>query len=218
MRSIKQATATSLLLILAAVSAPLIQAGCGSEARCVPAAPPDLASYQAGIEDSRLARERAFRDPENSPVPLEELESWSGLDFYPVDPSYRLEGKLVRHSRPQRTEISATGGELRAAEEVGYFVLDLGAGDERLPLFRMLEGGHWFLPFLDATTEVETYPAGRYLEVEELPNGSFLLDFNEAYNPYCAYGGDWSCPITPESNRLQAAILAGERGYRYLQE
>jgi hypothetical protein len=112
-------------------------------------------------------------------------------------------------------EIADTAGGLREAEEVGYFILDLGAGEERLPVFRMQEGGHWFLPFLDATSEIETYPAGRYLEIEDLGGGRFRLDFNRAYNPYCAYGGDWSCPMTPESNRLKAAVRAGEKGYRH---
>ena len=120
--------------------------------------------------------------------------------------------------KPRPVEIPDTGGEVRAAVEVGYFLLDLGAGPERLPLFRMEESGGFFLPFTDATTEVETYPAGRYLEVEALGGDRFRLDFNLAYNPYCAYGGDWSCPITPESNRLQAAVRAGERGYRYLHD
>jgi uncharacterized protein (DUF1684 family) len=58
---------------------------------------------------------------------------------------------------------------------------------------------------------METYPAGRYLEPEGLPNGKFLIDFNMAYNPYCAYNDAWSCPLTPFENRLKVPIRAGEK-------
>jgi len=218
MRSEKQDTARRFLLRSIAIG--ILFAGCqdASEPLLESTAPVDLDAYQLQIEAGREARERAFRDPAHSPVPQEELADWTGLEFYPVDPSYRLEGELVRHAQPRSLTIPDTGAQERPAQEVGYFVLDLGAGPERLPVFRMMDGGHWFLPFLDATSEVETYPAGRYLELVELAKDRFRLDFNEAYNPYCAYGGDWSCPITPESNRLKAEVRAGERGYRFLHE
>ena len=218
MRAQKQDTALRMLLLLTLTGGLLNACQGGGDPLCRPAPVPDEADYRSTLEAQRASREQAFRDPAHSPVPEEDLPSWAGLEFYPVDPSYRLEGTLVRHGTPQPVTIPDTGGQDRQAEEVGYFVLDLGAGEERLPVFRMLEGGNWFLPVLDATTEVETYPAGRYLEIEELEDDRFRLDFNAAYNPYCAYGGDWSCPITPESNRLDAAVMAGERGYRYLHE
>jgi uncharacterized protein (DUF1684 family) len=69
----------------------------------------------------------------------------------------------------------------------------------------------FFLPFADSMAGSETYPAGRYLEVEELPGGNFLVDFNQAYNPYCAYNEQWSCPLTPAENRLKVPIRAGEK-------
>jgi uncharacterized protein (DUF1684 family) len=149
-------------------------------------------------------------------VAKEDLPSWKGLEFYPVKPSYVLEGPLIRRAKPVPVEIPDTGGEKRKAENIGYFLVDLGAGPEKLSVYRMLESGSLFLPFLDATTGAETYPAGRYLELEKLGGDRYRLDFNLAYNPYCAYGGDWSCPVTPESNRLKAAVRAGERGYKFL--
>ena len=69
----------------------------------------------------------------------------------------------------------------------------------------------FFLPFVDSLAGQETYPAGRYVEVERLPNGKFQVDFNLAYNPYCAYNDQWSCPLTPAENRLKVAIRAGEK-------
>jgi len=64
---------------------------------------------------------------------------------------------------------------------------------------------------VDAGAGVETYPAGRYLEPERLDDGRFHVDFNQAYNPYCAYNDAWNCPITPAENRLKVAIRAGEK-------
>ena len=69
----------------------------------------------------------------------------------------------------------------------------------------------YFLPFADALAGTETYGAGRYLDPEAIGDGRFLLDFNLAYNPYCAYNEQWSCPITPRDNRLAVPIRAGER-------
>ena len=69
----------------------------------------------------------------------------------------------------------------------------------------------FFLPFVDALAGTETYGAGRYLDPEPLGGGRVLLDFNRAYNPYCAYNEQWSCPITPRENRLAVPIRAGEK-------
>jgi uncharacterized protein (DUF1684 family) len=71
--------------------------------------------------------------------------------------------------------------------------------------------GNYFLPFVDSLAGKETYPAGRYLEPEPLGEGFFLIDFNLAYNPYCAYNEHWSCPLTPFENRLKVPIRAGEK-------
>ena len=71
----------------------------------------------------------------------------------------------------------------------------------------------YFLPFVDGLAGKETYPAGRYLEPQALGEGRFLVDFNLAYNPYCAYSEHWSCPLTPFENRLKAPVRAGEKIY-----
>ncbi len=68
-----------------------------------------------------------------------------------------------------------------------------------------------FLPFVDSQAGKGTYGAGRYLDPEQLPNGKFLIDFNLAYNPYCAYNENWNCPIPPTENKLDVPIRAGEK-------
>ncbi len=211
-------------LVLAAGTAAAILSGglaCGKgrdQRLCQAAHLKDPIAYTKAVENARSERDSLYHDPKTSPVAKEDLPGWKGLEFYPVKPSYVLEGRLVRRLKPIPLKIPDTGGETREAEEIGYFLVDLGAGPEKLTVFHMLQSDSLFLPFLDATSGEETYPAGRYLELQDLGQERYRLDFNLAYNPYCAYGGDWSCPITPQSNRLKAAIRAGERGYKYLHQ
>lgn len=208
------------LVVLGLGVAVLGTTGCGD------GAPPDLcrvdrlddpAAYVARIEERRVGREQAFRTAEWSPVPLEARAQWSGLDHYPVDPSLRFVGPLVRKTNGRDFDIVTTTGELRPCREIGYFLLDLGAGPERLPVYQLMDQRgdeeSLFVPFADATTGDETYPAGRYLEVEPIERGSYLLDFNAVYNPSCAYGGSFQCPVAPLESHLKAAVRAGERGW-----
>jgi hypothetical protein len=73
--------------------------------------------------------------------------------------------------------------------------------------------GEYFLPFLDATAPLETYGGGRYLEPERVGEDKLLVDFNLAYNPWCVYGDEWSCPFPPAENRLNVRIEAGEKKF-----
>jgi uncharacterized protein (DUF1684 family) len=206
--------------LLAAITT-LAASSCGhpQDARlCHPALLQDFAAYKQRIEAARAQRDSLFHDPKSSPVAPGDLPSWKGLQFYPVAARYVLEGPLIRAEKPTPLVIRATKDDLRKATEIGYFWIDLGAGPEKLPVYNMQDDSELFCPFLDETSGVETYPAGRYLPLEALGEGRYRIDFNRAYNPYCAYGGNWSCPITPEKNRLKVAVRAGERGYKYLHE
>ena len=84
---------------------------------------------------------------------------------------------------------------------------------ERVALIAYEQGDELFIPFRDATSGKETYGAGRYVEAEPLGGGRFTLDFNRAYNPYCAYNDAWRCPLPPSENWLAVAIRAGELSF-----
>ena len=198
----------------------LFVAGCGD------GMPPDLCqvapldderAYVEGLQQQRVQREASFRTAEWSPVPVEKRAGWDGLEYYPVDPKLRVQGPLIRKVNGRRFEIVTTSGELRPCREIGWFVVDLGAGPEQLPVYELLDQGrqgeNLFVPFADATTGTETYPAGRYLEVVQIDRGLYLLDFNTVYNPSCAYGGSFQCPVAPLESHLKAAVRAGERGW-----
>lgn len=215
-RQVHKKISTGLLL------AGVLAAGCGDGMppdllRSAP--PPDPAAYAASIQSERQSRQAYFATSPQSPVPEELRPWWTGLQYFDVDPRLRLEGPLVRRTSGRTFEIVTTAGDLRPCREIGYFVLDLGAGIEKLPVYQLLDQARsgtepdLFVPFTDATTASETYPAGRYLEVERLDRGLYRLDFNQAYNPSCAYGGSFQCPVAPEENRLRAAVRAGEKGW-----
>jgi len=195
-------------------------------AACGDGAPPDLCQvdrlddvdeYVTGVETRRTEREAAFRTADWSPVPIEQRDDWAGLEYYPIDPEMRVVGPLIRKTNGRTFDIVTTTGELRPCREIGHFLVDLGAGPERLPVYELMDqasrGESLFVPFADATTGDETYPAGRYLEVVEVERGQFLLDFNAAYNPSCAYGGSFQCPVAPLESHLKAPVRAGERGW-----
>lgn len=183
------------------------------------ARPDDPAVYTAQLEASRRERSAWFATSPESPVPAARRADWGGLEYFPVDPAMRFEGPLVKRTSGRTFEIVTTSGERRPCREFGYFLLDVGAGPEKLPVYELLDqratgdGPDLFVPFTDATTASESYPAGRYLDVQPLERGLFLLDFNLAYNPSCAYGGSFQCPVAPEENRLGAAVRAGEKGW-----
>jgi hypothetical protein len=110
---------------------------------------------------------------------------------------------------PQPMQMQTTTGGVQMYYRHGRFKFTVDGQEAELTIYRSEHG--YFLPFVDSLKGVETYPAGRYLEPEELSGDRFLVDFNIAYNPYCAYNDIWSCPITPAENRLKVPIRAGEK-------
>jgi uncharacterized protein (DUF1684 family) len=157
----------------------------------------------------REEKNKFFRSHPQSPFTKEQKNEFNGLKYYPEDPSLRLEIAVEKSSDQQTVSIQTTGGTPQIYQRYGQFIFEVEGKEAKLTLYSSKDG--YFLPFVDGLAGVETYPAGRYLEVEQLSNGNFLVDFNLAYNPYCAYNEQWSCPITPPENRLKAVIRAGEK-------
>jgi uncharacterized protein (DUF1684 family) len=104
--------------------------------------------------------------------------------------------------------MQTTTGDVQDYQRFGRFHFVADGQPAALTIYQSEFG--YFLPFVDALAGSETYGAGRYLEPEEMADGRFLVDFNLAYNPYCAYNENWSCPITPSENRIKVPVRAGE--------
>jgi uncharacterized protein (DUF1684 family) len=157
----------------------------------------------------RKEKDEFFARHPQSPLTPEQRRSFIGLRYFPENEALRLEVRVdpLPEQKPMMMQTS-TGG---AQEYIRYgrFSFEVDGQPAELTIY---QSGHgFFLPFVDALAGSETYPAGRYLEPEALPGNRFLVDFNLAYNPYCAYNEMWSCPITPAENRLEVPIRAGEK-------
>jgi uncharacterized protein len=178
----------------------------------------------AGSEDpvlqSRRERDAALRHSQQSPIPERDRAGFQGLEYFAVNPELRLRVKLNRYPVPERVRLGTNTGEMRDGLKYGFFEFHAEGQDCRLQVYRLDENGadgkpYLFVPFKDATSGLETYGAGRYIDLSENTSGFYDLDFNRAYNPSCAYGSEFSCPIAPEENRLSIPIRAGEKTYKH---
>jgi uncharacterized protein (DUF1684 family) len=147
------------------------------------------------------------------------FKDYKGLAFFPVDFTYRYELPLTPNPAPEPVTIMSTLGHRRSALRVGWFDFIVGDTPCRLEATRLLEPGvgdnDVMVLFRDATSGKESYPLGRYVDVKPLPGGKYLLDFNTAYNPACAFSDHYNCPIPPKGNTLPVAIRAGEMDPHY---
>ena len=168
------------------------------------------------LVQERIAREEAFRTSPDSPIPAEKRGSFHGLQYYPVDETLKFSVQLKRHPNPQRIRLSTNTGEIRSGLRYGYFDFSVDGQSCRLQVYRLdaVEGNggaNLFIPFRDATSGNETYGSGRYIDLTENTTGIYELDFNRAYNPYCAFNSRYSCPLPPAENVLKVPIRAGEK-------
>lgn len=150
-----------------------------------------------------------FEHEPDSPLTDEQKKAFAGLRYFPHNPRLKFTVQVEEFQVKDEVKIQTSTGDLREYQRFGRFVFEVDGKPAELTLFTSESG--YFLPFIDGLAGKETYPAGRYLEVEPLSEGKFQVDFNYAYNPYCAYNDRWSCPLTPFENRLEVPIAAGEK-------
>jgi hypothetical protein len=178
----------------------------------------DPSSVRIGRFQLRLSHQRypgiIVFDPKSP-----RFKQYKGLKYFPIDLAYRYELPLTPNPKPETMVILSTRGNQRNAQRVGWFDFVVGATPVRLEAVRLLEPGiaenDVSVFFRDATSGKESYSLGRYVDVKKLPNGNYLLDFNFAYNPACAFSEHYNCPIPPKTNVLPVAIRAGEMDSHY---
>ena len=161
------------------------------------------------LEQFRKEKDEFFRQSPQSPLLPEQQASFTGLSYFPENPELRLSVEVNRFPEEQEVKIQTNTGDVQTYRRFGRFKFEVEGDPAELTIFENENG--YFLPFADSLAGKETYGAGRYLEPERLADGRFDVDFNLAYNPYCAYNERWSCPITPPENRLKLPVRAGER-------
>jgi len=171
----------------------------------------------------RKRKDEFLKTGTESPIPVEERLSFAGLKYFPENPNLSFLVPLARVPE-EELEFETSSGERKTFRRIGKLGFSVADQPAQLTIYQAASGSY-FLPFRDATSGQETYGAGRYLEVEEKPRrpagvgapteaSRFELNFNYAYNPYCAYGEGYSCPLPPVENWLKVPIAAGEKKYR----
>jgi len=192
---------------------------CGGSAVTMSQVPPPT-SWAADVAELRAERDADFRTDPDSPIPRDGRATFRGLSYFPVDPTWRYAGWIERYDHPAKLDVVTTSGKPRPCERWGRVTFLREGRVLTLQVYRLLDmpdrpgGLGLFLPFKDGTTGKDTYPAGRYVDLEGPDGGPFVLDFNRAYNPSCAYGEPerFQCPVTPAENTLSIPVPAGERG------
>ncbi|HFA52126.1 MAG TPA: DUF1684 domain-containing protein [Bacteroidetes bacterium] len=176
-------------------------------------------SYTQSIAHHREEYKKEFLADERSPLKKEDLKN---LRFYKPDESYKVKCSFERTPDEQPFELPTYSGITKTYVKYGVLAFELQGKPQQLAVYRSLRlmlmpqyRDYLFLPFRDATNGETTYGGGRYLElkISEVESGSFYLDFNKCFNPWCAYSDGYNCPIPPVENTLEIAVLAGEKLY-----
>lgn len=166
------------------------------------------------LDDFRADKDAFFREHPQSPLTPEQRAAFEGLSYFPEDRALTVRAPLSLDDVDTDEEIvmQTTTGGTQTYRRAGVVRFEIGDEPAQVTLFSSPDMHELFLPFRDATSDKESYGAGRYLEVEPPDEtGEVVVDFNLAYNPYCAYNPEWSCPIPPGENWLAVPIHAGER-------
>ncbi|WP_114751662.1 DUF1684 domain-containing protein [Pleomorphovibrio marinus] len=179
-----------------------------------------------GTEDPELYKETVHAERErqfkylkfnaDSPLTQEQKQSLEALDFYDVDPTYKVKARMEPVEDRKMMEIPLTDGSVEKYVRHSFAIFELKGKDVKLLLLQAADETdrrNFFLAFADDTSGEETYGGGRYLNLRQDGQRSITIDFNLAYNPYCAYNPDFACPLPPKENLLEIPILAGEKNY-----
>lgn len=172
------------------------------------------AGYLREIARGRAEKDATFKNAADSPIPASRRGELLPLSYFPIDPDYSVAAILEVSGERLSVEMPTSTGQLRQMERIG--ALEFALKGQPLKLAAFVEAGstrldRLFVPFSDLTSAAETYPAGRYLDLDRTGTGIYVIDFNRAYHPYCYYNPAYDCPYPPSENRLPLPIRAGER-------
>ena len=157
----------------------------------------------------RREKDAFFKTHPQAPLSPAQQDHFTALEYYDHNPALDMTVTVEPFAEDDVITIETTTSELRRYHRAGRFAFEIDGETVQLTIYETPHG--YFLPFVDANANRETYGGGRYMDVESVGVNTFHVDFNEAYNPYCVYSDAYSCPITPYENRLKVAIRAGEK-------
>jgi uncharacterized protein (DUF1684 family) len=174
--------------------------------------------YAARLRKARKEKDDSFRRVQGSPLSEEQRNTFDSLQYYAPDKAYRLEAQLETLTQRDTVDLPLTDGKADQYLRWGRASFILNKQEYKLTLFLKADGkdSTLFIPFTDRTNGRGSYGGGRYLDAAKPAPGDteILLDFNAAYNPFCAYNAGFACPVPPQDNRLAVEIPAGEKAYK----
>ncbi len=179
-----------------------------------------FAQLKTTAEEFQKNLNEEFADATKSPLTEKDRAEFKNLDFFPIDKSFIVEAKLKKSKDEKAFEMKTTTDRMPLYVKYGEISFSIKGENFKLNVYQNLElmkrpgfKNHLFLPFTDLTSGNESYIGGRYIDLE-IPNGkTIIVDFNQAYNPYCAYNIKYSCPIVPFENDLAIHINAGVKKF-----
>lgn len=174
----------------------------------------------AAVVEFQKQLNEEFKDKNESPLSSIERKEFISLDFFPIDTSFSVLADFVRTPFETPFEMQTSTERKPVYVKYGEVYFDLKGKEYKLNVYQSLElkktkeyRDYLFLPFTDATNGSTSYSGGRYIDLK-IPNSNKIkIDFNQAYNPYCAYSGSYSCPVPPGENELSIPITAGVKAY-----
>lgn len=175
-------------------------------------------TYEEQITQERIEKDKYMRTADDSPF-KGKTDAFTGLKYFAADPAYNIIADLTPIQQKKAVMLGTSDGKEEHYLEYAYADFKLHGKAQRLLILELMDmgpnRGKLFLAFADETSANETYGAGRYLDVNRTSGSNTItLDFNKAYNPYCAYNDEFSCPFPPKENLLTVAIMAGEKNYK----
>jgi len=174
--------------------------------------------YTELIEEIREGRDR-FMKSWDSPFIDEDKANFEGLKYFPVDPTLKIRARLILAEKKQPIYITTTTGEKRKYIPIGHAEFEIEGKPQRLIIYQDWEEKKpnvLSLMFADETSTISTYGGGRYVELKKDSDKAITIDFNLAYNPFCHFNDEYSCPLPPSENLMSVPIEAGEKLYKAL--
>jgi uncharacterized protein (DUF1684 family) len=200
----------SMFVLLAALGGLSVH---GQDPGAGPAWPDSAEAYWAEMEAE-------FRDPVHSPLTAEDRAHFEHLDRFAYDPRYRVMATFKPARKAKEFQMKTSTERLPLYRPYGTLAFTLDGRKFKLPIYQNVDlikkagyENHLFLPFTDLTNGDETYGGGRYIDLKGPITGPVAIDFNVAYNPYCAYSDRYSCPIPPLENHIDAPVRAGVKKF-----
>lgn len=179
---------------------------------------PEQEAYISTVEQARIEKDFWMENDPSSPFNKDTTVTFAPLNYYPVDPDFVFKSRLFAFEQKDTIIIFGTKGEERKVVKYGYVLWERSGGEQRITVYKGVSrtGKEYYsIWFTDRTTGKETYHVGRYIDFELHPDPEYVytVDFNGAYNPYCAYSPQFSCAIPSKEDHIDAAIEAGERNF-----